>query len=220
MRFNAIAFDLDGTLIDSAPDIAHALNTGLVQAGLPAFDVDSVRTWIGDGPDALIVRALAAHRLDAGDKPGLRRQLRAAFDQATLAGPLAHGAVYPGIQALLEGLPTALPLAVVTNKPTLLARAVLQAAGLLRHFAAVEGADTAEQRKPSPALPLRAALRLGVAAADMLLVGDSPADMDAASAAGCTAVLVGWGYGHQAVTNAAELWCVATPAQLLEGLMR
>lgn len=117
----AVAFDLDGTLVDSAADIGHALNTALAGAGLRCFDLATVRTWIGDGPDALIARALAAQGLSADDA-ALRQSLRAGFDAATLAAPLGQGRVFPGIAALLRQLSERrYPLAVVTNKPTRLA---------------------------------------------------------------------------------------------------
>src|SRR5688572_28229484 len=137
MKIAALFFDLDGTLVDSAAGVALALNSALEETGLPPFELATVRGWIGDGPDALILRALAAH-------------LRRRFDAATLAMPGAQGAAFEGIAAMLSRLHERYPMAVVTNKPTPLARAVIEAAGLLGHFEQVHGADTPEQRKPSP----------------------------------------------------------------------
>jgi phosphoglycolate phosphatase len=214
----AVAFDLDGTLVDSAPDIAHALNTALAEAGMPRFDLQRVRPWIGDGPDALIQRALAAHGQDAAPM-ALRTQLRAAFDMATLCAPLDHGGVFDGIAAMLERLAAAaMPLVVVTNKPTALARAVLAAARLLPHLSGVHGADAPAQRKPSPLLLQDAARRLNLRPLSLLMVGDGPADVSAARAAGCPAALVEWGYAPHAVEHDPRLWRVRTPEQLLRSL--
>ncbi|MBT2322819.1 HAD-IA family hydrolase [Variovorax paradoxus] len=215
---DAIAFDLDGTLVDSAPDIRAALNAALEQAGLEHFDLDSVRAWIGDGPDALIAHALCQHGIAPGD--ALRARLRRDFDAATLAAPLQFGGVFQGIAELVDGLRRALPMVVVTNKPTPLARAVLGAAGLLPLLAGVHGADAATQRKPAPFLLLAAARQLGIAPERLLMVGDGPHDLLAAHAAGCPAALVAWGYGGRAAVagiaaGSAPAWHVATPQQLL-----
>lgn len=216
----AIAFDLDGTLVDTAPDIQHALNNALARAGLQTFDLDTVRAWIGDGPDALIGRALAQQGLiDADD--ALRVQLRRRFDVSTLSAPLGLGNVYAGIGELIARLrrdSAALPLVVVTNKPTPLARAVLDAAELLPFFDAVHGADTPPQRKPSPLLLREASARLGVATGEMVMVGDSLLDMQAAEAAGCTAALAGWGYGAHTVPDWLASWRLKLPGDLLDHL--
>lgn len=213
----AVAFDLDGTLVDSAPDIQHALNTALQQDGLQRFDLAQVRGWIGDGPDALIARALAAQGLaDADDEQ--RRRLRRGFDVATLAAPLASGTVYPGILDLVAGLHRLLPMVAITNKPTTLARAVLDAAGVLPFLDGVHGADTPALRKPAPAMLLAACERLAVAPRDMLMVGDSAPDLLSAQAAGCPSVLVGWGYGHQALPAGLAPLRIAAPDELLTSL--
>jgi len=214
----AVAFDLDGTLVDSAPDIQHALNAALKKAGLERFDLDTVRGWIGDGPDVLIGQALAQLGQGAADGE-LRIRLRRWYDVASLAAPLSLGQVYPGIPALLIALRQRLPLAVVTNKPTPLARAVLEAAGLLPLLRRVFGADTAALRKPAPALLHAAARSLGVAPVRLAMVGDSTLDLQAAAAAGCPALLVGWGYGALALADRRELHRVDTPAALLDALL-
>jgi phosphoglycolate phosphatase len=214
----AVAFDLDGTLVDSAPDIAAALDAALCSAGLQRFDLVTVRAWVGDGPDALIARALAAQSL-ADAPPELRIRLRRGFDAHTLAAPLAHGRVFDGISELLAGLHRHYPLAVVTNKPSHLARAVLCAAGLSDFTVSVHGADTAELRKPAPGLLLAAAQRLAVSPARLLMVGDSAPDVLAAHNAGCPAALVAWGYGHGDVPEQLRPWRVAEPQHLLQGLM-
>ena len=216
-HIGAIAFDLDGTLVDSAPDIAYALNAALVRAGLARFDVDQVRGWVGDGPDVLIDRALAALG-HAGATAAQRAELRRGFDQATLDAPLQHGTVCEGVPALVDALRNVLPMVVVTNKPTPLARAVLRAAGLLEAMAGVFGADQAEQRKPGPALLLGAARHLGIAPARLLVVGDGAADLSAAQAAGCPCAHVGWGYGAAALADGTTAWRIATPQALFERL--
>ena len=213
MFFKAIAFDLDGTLVDSAPDIAHALDAALRLEDLPGFDLATVRSWIGDGPDVLIARALATCGA-ADDDLALRARLRAAFDAATMSAPLLYGVVYDGIEALLAQLKDRLPLVVVTNKPGKLARAVLSAAGLLPYFSAVHGADSHAQRKPAPLMLEAAALQLGLERRHLLIVGDSPADLQAARAAGCPAVLVNWGYGAAHVPPDPGLWRIDQPSDL------
>jgi len=210
----ALAFDLDGTLVDSAPDIGHALNEALYESGFGRFDLEQVRAWIGDGPDVLIDRALQALR--QGEGVALRKTLRLAFDRSTLAAPLAHGRVFDGIDALLRQLRPAWSLVVVTNKPSPLARAVLDAAGLLPFFSAVYGADEAAWRKPAPAMLQRAAQQLGLATPQLLMVGDSAADMGAAAAAASPAVWAGWGYGGLHSLPTPPRWQAQRPDQLLE----
>jgi phosphoglycolate phosphatase len=210
----AVAFDLDGTLVDSAPDIGHALNQAFHESGFGSFDLDQVQAWIGDGPDVLIDRALKA--LAHGDDAPLHATLRQAFDRATLAAPLSHGAVFEGIHALLQSLRPAWPMVVVTNKPSALARAVLDAGGLLAHFAAVYGADVPALRKPAPGMLNRAAQELGLSNHQLLMVGDSAADMGAAAAAGSPAAWAGWGYGVLHSLPSPPRWHARQPGQLLE----
>jgi phosphoglycolate phosphatase len=215
MKIAAIFFDLDGTLVDSAAGVALALNTALAEAELPSFELATVRSWIGDGPDALILRALEASRLRDVDLPSLAARLRQRFDAATLATPSAQGDAFNGIKALLSQLDDRYPMAVVTNKPTPLARVVIKAAGLLDHFTQVHGADAAEQRKPSPLLIQQAARQLGIATKDVLLVGDGPADLASARAAGCQFAWVSWGYGP---APTGDVWRLDAPAELLARL--
>ncbi|CAM4034555.1 HAD family hydrolase [Roseateles saccharophilus] len=213
----AVAFDLDGTLVDSAAGVAQALNTALAAAGLAGFERPTVRGWIGDGPDALIRRALRALQRDDA---GLAARLRRDFDAATLQDPAAQGEPYAGVAALLHALSQSCPLVVVTNKPTPLARAVLKAAGLLGHFAAVHGADTPAQRKPAPLLIEQAARRLDLPAAALLMVGDGPADLLAARAAGCRAAWVSWGYGAAPAGLATDTWRLDAPRELIARLQQ
>lgn len=209
----AIAFDLDGTLIDTAPDIASALNAALAAEGLPAASDAQVRGWIGDGPERLIRRALEVLDVPAADDRVAR--LRDGFAQATLAVPMDRGQVFDGIAALLDALrASGMPLRVVTNKPTALSREVLAAAGLLARFDAVHGADRPEQRKPAPTLLLEVAAALGIAPARLLMVGDSTNDLRAARAAGCAAAWVDWGYGGAPPADAGALLRVAHPNDL------
>ena len=214
IAFAAIAFDLDGTLVDSAGGIGYALNRALADARLAPFGLQTVRSWIGDGPDALIARALAASRIANADVPALATKLRQGFDAATLASPMAGSSVFGDIPRVVALLAAQRPLVVVTNKPTPLARAVLHEAGLLPYFAAVHGADTPAQRKPAPLLIEQAAAQLGIATRELLMVGDAPPDIAAAQAAGSAIAWAGWGYG-EAPPPSAPLWRLRAPHELL-----
>lgn len=213
----AIAFDLDGTLVDSAGGVAHALNAALYAHAMAPFPLDRIRSWIGDGPDALIRRALQATNCPESEHNDLSLQLRSAFDVATLASPMVDSFVFDGIAEMLATVGERRPLVVVTNKPTALARAVLKQAGLIDRFAHVLGADEAAQRKPSAHLLRAASERLGVPTAALLMVGDAPPDAGAAKAAGCPMAWAGWGYG-QAPPN--EAWRLEAPAHLALCLQR
>jgi len=219
-RVDAIAFDLDGTLIDSAGGIAYALNAALAEEGLPSFELDTVRAWIGDGPDALIARALATREHAAGDTNALAARLRQGFDAATLRSPMAGSSVFDGIRETVAELARQRPLVVITNKPTPLARAVLEEAGLLPFFESVHGADTLAQRKPSPWLLRQAAAALGVETKHLLMVGDAAVDIAAALAAGSPAVWAGWGYGHAPAQNLVAVRRLASPRELLAPLAK
>jgi phosphoglycolate phosphatase len=216
----AIAFDLDGTLIDSAGGIAHALNAALAEEGLPSFELATVRAWIGDGPDALIARALATCDAAATDTGALALRLRHGFDAATLRAPMAGSRVFDGILDLVTSLAKQRPLVVITNKPTPLARAVLHEAGLLPFFKSVHGADATAQRKPSPWLLRQAAATLRVEPRRLLMVGDAAVDIAAALAAGSPAVWAGWGYGHAPSQDLVAVQQVAGPHELLQRLSR
>jgi phosphoglycolate phosphatase len=216
-HIEAVVFDLDGTLIDSAADIAHALNEALAWGGLRGFDLATVRGWIGNGPNALIANALKSQGADSDDL-ALRARLHERFIEASHAAPFEHGVIYPGIVDMLGELHGQLPMAVVTNKPTPLARVVVEAAGLGPYLRQVLGADTPQQRKPAPLNLQTTARELGLEVSSLLMVGDAPPDILAAQAAGCASALVSWGYGAHAVAATLQPWRLDQPNQLSAGL--
>ena len=216
-HIEAVVFDLDGTLIDSAADIAHALNEALAWGGLRGFDLATVRGWIGNGPNALIANALKSQGADSDDL-ALRARLHERFIEASHAAPFEHGVIYPGIVDMRGALHGQLPMAGVTNKPPPLARVVVEAAGLGPYLRQVLGADTPQQRKPAPLNLQTTARALGVEVSSLLMVGDAPPDILAAQAAGCASALVSWGYGAHAVSPQLQPWRLDQPNQLSAGL--
>jgi phosphoglycolate phosphatase len=193
-RVRAILFDLDGTLVDTAPDIAAAVEATLRELDYPAVGADQVRTWIGRGVDVLLHRVLTRERDGRADVDEHARA-RECF----LAHYAAHNGrvaqVYPGVR---EGIAHAKRLGIamccVTNKLQDFSEALLALTGLDRELAFVQGGDALPKTKPDP-LPLtHAAARLGFAPGECLMVGDSSNDARAARAAGMPVVLVGYGY--------------------------
>ncbi|MSR75761.1 MAG: HAD family hydrolase [Planctomycetes bacterium] len=188
MKFKAVLFDLDGTLVDSAAGIIAAIHATATELCLPLPTHEHVRGAVGDGVHNLLRRCFpTATALE----PVLR-----VYDQhyARMAGALTQP--YPGIPELLAALP-AHSSAVISNKAQAHCLRILEELKLTRYCAHVSGGDSYAERKPSP-LPLLAACKaLGVAAADTLMVGDGPQDLRAARAAGIRSCAVLWGFGSE-----------------------
>lgn len=192
----AIVFDLDGTLIDSAPDIQGALNRLLGEHDLPALDLATVKSMIGDGTATLIERGFAA--LGAPVPPELLPARNARMLELYAQHATELTIPYPGVIETLESLAASgRRIGICTNKAQGLAEQVIAEMGLAPLIEITVGGDTPAGRKPDPA-PLLAAIRLlGASPADTLMVGDSLNDVEAARAAGVKVALVTYGYHHQ-----------------------
>jgi phosphoglycolate phosphatase len=190
-RRDILVFDLDGTLVDSAPDIAASVNALFGELGLPEVELALIRRMIGDGAPMLLERALlhvgASHK--AAD-------LMARFSVHYDDNAIRLTTVYPEVMETLTSLRGAgCRLGVCTNKPIGPTRAVLAAFGLDRMIEAVVGGDSLPQRKPAPE-PLVTVIRaLGGTPERAVLVGDSAVDLACAQAAGVPAIIIPSGYG-------------------------
>nr|WP_298144737.1 phosphoglycolate phosphatase [uncultured Pseudomonas sp.] len=189
-------FDLDGTLVDSVPDLAAAVDKTLVLLGLPAAGVEQVRDWVGNGARVLVRRALAGGLQHEQVEDAAAEQALELFMQA-YAESHALTTVYPGVRATLDWLRgQGVELAVVTNKPERFVAPLLDEKGLGGYFRWIIGGDTLPQQKPDPAA-LRHVLQLARAeASEALFIGDSRNDVLAAKAAGVPCVAVSYGYNH------------------------
>jgi len=197
----AILVDLDGTMIDSAPDIAAAVNRMLAQLDAPPLPIDTVRGFIGWGV-AHLVRQVMAHA--PGVRPADEATALALFERHYLDCNGHHSTIYPGVLqglATLRGLGYA--LACVTNKPRPYAEPLLDALGLSPCFDTVACGEPALPLKPHPALLLAACRRLGAPPAQCVMVGDSGVDASAAGRAGMPVYLVRYGYHNGAAPDAA-----------------
>lgn len=208
----AVVFDLDGTLIDSAPDLHAATNHGLAQIGRESITLEQCRNMIGHGLRKLIELGIDATGGPV-EEPALERLVAAAF--AHYAGHLTDNSeIYDGVIPVLEALAAAkVPMAVCTNKPVGFSRRILADLDLTRYFDAIVGGDSFPVCKPNAAHLLGTLEPLGVAAADAIMVGDSATDVGAARNAGVPVVLVSYGYTQ---TPAAELDADAVVDNFLE----
>ncbi len=211
-RRRDLIFDLDGTLIDSAPDIAAAMNRLLAELGRPPLDVAAVRRMVGDGAPDMIRRALAAGGAEvAPDRFG---ELLERYRGFYLAGATQLTRTYPGVPETLQALrESGHRMAVCTNKiqkPTL---AILEHFGLMKFFDGVVGGDVAPARKPDPRHLLAAIACTGGTASEAVLIGDGINDALAARAARVPLIVLDSGYGE---VPAAELGGVALLASFGE----
>jgi len=189
-----IVFDLDGTLVDTAPDLVAALNACLTDAGYEPVHADSVKGQIGLGSKAMIETALETLGQDVSDKAvdNMRAALIAYYGE-NIAG---HSAPYPDCVDALDRLELAgAEFAICTNKPQDLADALLKALGLHHRFKAIVGSDSVPARKPDPAHILRTLELSGGQPTRAIMVGDSNPDERAARDAGLPFVFIPFGYG-------------------------
>ncbi|WFP79084.1 phosphoglycolate phosphatase [Mesorhizobium sp. WSM4906] len=203
----AILFDLDGTLIDSAPDIAAAVNELLAGRDLSPLRVDQVRAMIGGGVRKLVERAFAASgaTLLAGALDEVNRAMAPIY-RRHLTGLTR---LMPGVREVLTHFHlNGMAMGVVTNKPQLAAREILLHFHLTEYLGAIVGGDAVTCLKPAPDALLLALDQLGVEPADTLMVGDSGSDVGAARAAGMPVVLLRGGYTQAPVEElGADLVC-------------
>jgi phosphoglycolate phosphatase len=188
-----VVFDLDGTLVDSAPDLIGALNVIFGHEGLPPVAYDAARNLVGGGARAMIERGLAAEgrKLAAAEVERLVRD----FIEEYAAHIADRSRPFPGLETALEALAAGgCRLAVCTNKLEWLAVRLLGALGLGERFAAVCGGDTFGMQKPDPELLRRTIAQAGGHCSHAVMVGDSITDIATARAAGVPVVAVDYGY--------------------------
>ena len=185
-----LLLDLDGTLVDTVPDLLASLNRLMAGHGLPALDTAEVIPMIGDGAAVLVRRAMAARG----------REATASDIQALLADYTAHVAdgsrLFPGVEPTLRAMAAdGWRFAVCTNKPVAASRELLAALGVLDLFAAVGGGDSYRTRKPDPEHLLSTLADAGGRADAAVMVGDHHKDAQAAAGAGVPCIFAAWGYG-------------------------
>jgi phosphoglycolate phosphatase len=194
----AVLFDLDGTLLDTAADIAEALNRALAERGWPPIAPSEVRRMIGRGSPMLMERAAAFQNreLDEAAKAALLERFFHHYGFLEESGEF-KAKPYAGAAECLRALHEAgLRIAVVTNKHERFATGLLTALGLHAWVDCVVGGDSCPRRKPDPEPLLYACKQLGVAAASALMIGDSINDVQAARGAGIAVICVPYGYNE------------------------
>lgn len=188
--------DLDGTLVDSVPDLAASVNAMLAQLDRPACTEDEVRRWVGNGVDRLLQRALTG-TLDGIPEASLFARAKPVFERvySTING--RYSQLYPGVIEGLESLrQLGSTLACITNKPALFTQPLLHTLGLSHFFSLTLSGDSLARKKPDPLPLLHAASTFGVRPEQCLMIGDSRHDVDAARAAGIAVIAVSYGYNH------------------------
>jgi len=188
-RFDAILFDLDGTLIDTAPDMVAALVDLLASHGRPPIHYDLARSHVSHGSAGLV--RLAFPDLDDDERERLRLEFLDRYETAVCV----NSTLFPGLAALLDILDAAaLPWGVVTNKPSRMTNPLLRALGLDARSATIVSGDTIPERKPDPAPLLLASREADVDPRKTVYVGDAARDIEAGRRAGMFTIAASYGY--------------------------
>lgn len=194
-QFKLIAFDLDGTLVDSLPDLALSLNQAFAEVGLPQAPEDLVLTWIGNGADVLLARGLewSGAELDAEQIRHVKKRFGFYYGENICN----KSRLYPNVKQTLETLKAqGYLLAVVTNKPTKHVQPVLAAFGIDHLFSELLGGQSLPAIKPHPAPLYYLCGKFGIYPKQLLFVGDSKNDILAAHSAGSPVVGLTYGYNY------------------------
>jgi len=189
-----VLFDLDGTLIDTVPDLAYSVDTMLQEIDLPTHGEKKVRTWVGNGIDRLVKRALT-NDFNAEPEAKLFDKAFPLFLEIYSDNVCQRSQFYDGVNEVLNYLKeNNFKLGCVTNKREQFTHTLLKSLGLFDDFGIVIAGDTLARKKPDPLPLLHAAEHFGVTPASSLMVGDSRNDVNAARAAGFQVVCVSYGY--------------------------
>lgn len=214
-----VLIDVDGTMVDSVPDLAYCVDQLMKALGRPLHGETRVRNWVGNGVERLVRRALVG-QLDG--EPPEEDFLRAypIFVDLYAAHTSARSRLYPGVRAGIDWLKSAgYRLGCVTNKAARFTLPLLRDLGVRDDFELVVSGDTLPVRKPDPGPLLHAARHFGVAAGEALMVGDSVSDVRAARAAGFQVVCVSYGYNHGVDVRTAQPDAVIDSLVELSGLL-
>ena len=194
-HFKLIGFDLDGTLVDSLPDLALSVNQAFAEIGLPQAPEELVLTWIGNGADVLISRAIAWSGATLDDEQV--KQLKRRFGFYYGENICNKSRLFPHVKETLEKLKAqGYILAVVTNKPTKHVQPVLAAFGIDHLFSELLGGQSLPAIKPHPAPLYYVCGKFGIYPKQLLFVGDSKNDILAAHNAGCAVIGLTYGYNY------------------------
>ncbi len=191
-----ILIDVDGTLVDSVPDLAFCVDSMMTQLGLEPRGEERVRDWVGNGVERLVRRALVGQLKGEPDEADFARAYPV-FLALYAENTSKRSTLYPGVRAAVDGLKAAgYKLGCVTNKAAQFTEPLLKDLGVYDDFSIVISGDTLAEKKPDPAPLLHAAEFFGCDPGNALMIGDSVSDVAAARAAGFQIVCMSYGYNH------------------------
>ena len=198
LNYELIAFDLDGTLLDSVPDLTLAAQKTLAAIGFPSVTEEQVRDYVGNGADVLIARALSQSMdIDLSIEESIKKEARKLFDHYYALGGHALSHLYPGVRETLFKLhELGLKLALVTNKPSEFVPEILKQHQIEHFFIDCLGGDAFTEKKPNPIGLHWLMNQHNIIPEKMLMVGDSKNDIMAAKNAGCLSFGLTYGYNH------------------------
>lgn len=210
-----LIFDLDGTLIDSRLDLAHSINATRAFMGLEPLEHETVYKYVGNGAAMLVQRALG----DLGSSENVDRALPFFIGYYT-EHKLDYTVLYPGVRESLDRLQAAgMPMAVLTNKPVRISKAIVEELGLSEHFFQVYGGNSFEFKKPNPIGIATLIAEAGVTPADTIMVGDSGVDIQTANNAGVRSCGVTYGFQPETLVLYPPSILVDRLEQLVEQLI-
>ncbi|GAB1258538.1 phosphoglycolate phosphatase [Aurantivibrio plasticivorans] len=193
----ALFFDFDGTLVDSVPDLALAVNNMLDVLGKAAFSENDIRSWVGNGPELLVARALSGSATpDKRITPTELNHALTVFTQCYEKNMCVNTMLYPCVKETIRTLHGQYAMAIITNKPHRFVEPILSGVGLSGLFDLIIGSDTLPERKPQPEPLLFAARHFDLSVHQCVMVGDSKNDILAAKSAGMPSVGVSYGYNY------------------------
>ena len=191
-----VLIDVDGTLVDSVPDLAYCVDAMMAELGMEPRGEQRVRHWVGNGVERLVKRALT-NQLDGEPEEALFEKALPVFEALYRDNTSKRSCLYPGVNEALEFLQTTgVRLGCVTNKASQFTLPLLQDLGVRDYFEVVVSGDTVARKKPDPLPLLHAAEQLETAPQASLMLGDSKSDVKAARAAGFNIVCMSYGYNH------------------------